>query len=221
MPNWSNIDTVLLDMDGTLLDLYFDNFFWLEVIPKAHAAKQNISEHAAKADIQTRYQAVQGNIQWYCLDYWQQQLGLPIMELKHQHQHLIKMRDDTPAFLTALKAQGKRVILFTNAHPDSMHLKVELTQLDNYIDELVSSHQYGASKEHQSMWQQAQAELGFDKDRTLFIDDSHAVLEAAKKFGIAHLVAIANPDSTQAAKPVAGFNNITDFSQLLKQVESN
>ncbi|HBT55971.1 MAG TPA: haloacid dehalogenase, partial [Pseudomonas sp.] len=33
MLNWNAIDTVLLDMDGTLLDLHFDNHFWLEHMP--------------------------------------------------------------------------------------------------------------------------------------------------------------------------------------------
>ncbi|MCP4043692.1 MAG: haloacid dehalogenase, partial [Gammaproteobacteria bacterium] len=31
--NWNSIHTVLLDMDGTLLDLHFDNQFWLEHVP--------------------------------------------------------------------------------------------------------------------------------------------------------------------------------------------
>ena len=35
MLNWSKIDTVLLDMDGTLLDLHYDSHFWLNVIPAA------------------------------------------------------------------------------------------------------------------------------------------------------------------------------------------
>ena len=31
--DWTRIDTILLDMDGTLLDLGFDNFFWREHVP--------------------------------------------------------------------------------------------------------------------------------------------------------------------------------------------
>ena len=33
--DWTSIDTVLLDMDGTLLDLRFDNWFWQEHVPDA------------------------------------------------------------------------------------------------------------------------------------------------------------------------------------------
>jgi 5'-nucleotidase len=33
--DWREIDTVLLDMDGTLLDLEFDSHFWLSLVPQA------------------------------------------------------------------------------------------------------------------------------------------------------------------------------------------
>jgi putative hydrolase of the HAD superfamily len=32
------IDTVLLDMDGTILDLKFDSHFWRELVPTKYAA---------------------------------------------------------------------------------------------------------------------------------------------------------------------------------------
>ncbi|WP_261594670.1 GMP/IMP nucleotidase [Pseudoalteromonas holothuriae] len=215
MLNWSQIDTVLLDMDGTLLDLHFDSYFWLHVVPTEHAKKQNISFEAAKIDILKRYEAVHGQIQWYCLDYWQQQLGLPIMALKKEIQHLISIREDVPEFLTALKKSGKKLILLTNAHPDSLSLKVELVDFAHYLDVLISTHQYGVSKESQSLWQQVHADLGFDKQRTLFVDDSLSVLNAAKEFGIGHLLAVANPDSKQPVNEITDYLSITDYRTLL------
>ncbi|MFU2510368.1 MAG: GMP/IMP nucleotidase [Pseudoalteromonas prydzensis] len=215
MLNWSKIDTVLLDMDGTLLDLHFDTHFWLTVIPEQHAIVQNISLAQAKADILKRYQAVSGQLQWYCLEYWEQQLNLPILELKRQHQHLIKVREDVPEFLTALRKAGKELILLTNAHPESVMLKFEQTNIDNYLDGVISTHQYGVSKEHQPLWQQVQAELGFKKQRTLFVDDSLAVLNAAKEYGIGHLLAVANPDSKQPHNEISDYLNVTDFRTLL------
>ena len=215
MLNWSKIDTVLLDMYGTLLDLHFDNHFWLNVIPEQLARKHNISVAEAFADIEKRYQAVEGKIQWYCLDYWQKELDLPIMELKREIQHLITVRDDVPEFLKALKAAGKELILLTNAHPDSLSLKGERTQFDQYLDKLISTHEYGVSKESQSLWQQVQVDLGFDKSRTLFVDDSLSVLASAKLFGIEHLLAVANPDSKQPVKDITGYLSITDYGTLL------
>ena len=41
--NWQAIDTVILDLDGTLIDLYFDHHFWKNVVPQAYAQKFNLS----------------------------------------------------------------------------------------------------------------------------------------------------------------------------------
>ncbi|ESP91284.1 MULTISPECIES: GMP/IMP nucleotidase [Pseudoalteromonas] len=220
MLNWSKIDTVLLDMDGTLLDLHFDNHFWLELIPRAHAQRQGLSLEQARADILARYEAVMGQIEWYCLDYWQEQLQLPIMELKREVQHLISVREDVPAFLQALKDADKELVLLTNAHPDSLSLKIERTQLsgtqfDGYLDKVISTHEYGVSKESQSLWHQVQADIGFDKTRTLFVDDSLSVLAAAKKYGIGHLLAINNPDSQQPPREITDYLAISDYRTLL------
>lgn len=215
MLNWSNIDTVLLDMDGTLLDLHFDNHFFLDVVPKAHAKRQGLTLEAARADILARYEAVMGQIEWYCLDYWQEQLQLPIMELKREVQHLISVRDDVPEFLDALRKSGKQLILLTNAHPNSLSLKIERTQFDQYLDKLVSTHEYGVSKESQELWHQVEQDLGFDKSRTLFVDDSISVLNAAKKFGIGHLLAVANPDSQQPAREIKEYLSVSDYRTLL------
>ncbi|MEI8704972.1 GMP/IMP nucleotidase [Pseudoalteromonas sp. B62] len=215
MLNWSKIDTVLLDMDGTLLDLHYDSHFWLNVIPAQHALARGISLDAAKADILKRYQAVSGQIQWYCLDYWEQQLSLPIMELKRESQHLIKMREDVPHFLTELKKAGKELILLTNAHPESVMLKFEHTAIDNYLDGVVSTHEYGVSKEQQSLWHKVQDDLGFNKQRTLFVDDSIAVLNAAREYGIEHLLAVANPDSQQPHNEIADYLSVTDYRKII------
>ncbi|MBH0094732.1 GMP/IMP nucleotidase [Pseudoalteromonas sp. SCQQ13] len=215
MLNWSKIDTVLLDMDGTLLDLHYDSHFWLNVIPQQHALAKNISFEAAQADISKRYQAVSGKIQWYCSDYWERQLNLPIMELKRQSKHLIKVRDDVPYFLTELKKAGKELILLTNAHPECVMLKFEQTAIDNYLDGVVSTHEYGVSKEQQSLWQQVQSDLGFNKSRTLFVDDSVPVLNAARQYGIEHLLAVANPDSQQPHNDIADYLNVTDYRKLI------
>lgn len=219
MLNWSEIDTVLLDMDGTLLDLHFDNHFWLEHTPKALAKKQNISIEQAKEIVQSQNDAVKGQLEWYCLDYWQQQLDLPIVELKQQIRHLIQLRDDTIPFLDALKAANKQVILVTNAHPDSLSLKVEMTQLDAHIDQLISVHPYGVSKESQLLWQKLQQDIGFDNQRTLFVDDSKAVLDSARQFGIKHLLAVANPDSKKPEQIKQGYLNTSDYRQLIADIK--
>ncbi|WP_448250123.1 GMP/IMP nucleotidase [Thalassotalea agariperforans] len=218
MINWTEINTVLLDMDGTLLDLNFDTEFWLEHVPLSIAKKKNITLEDAKDLIMSKYHSVSGQIEWYCLDYWQKELDLPILELKQELSHLIKIRDDVIPFLDALKAAGKRIVLVTNAHPDSLSLKIEKTQLDSYINELISCHIFGVTKESQKLWQKLQNHLNFENESTLFIDDSKQILLAAQEFGIKYIMAVANPDSTTPAKQVNGFINIEDYRTLLNDI---
>ncbi|WNC68971.1 GMP/IMP nucleotidase [Thalassotalea nanhaiensis] len=220
MFDWSKIHTVLLDMDGTLLDLHFDNHFWMEHLPKRYANHAQISLEQAHVYLKSRYEQVEGTISWYCLDYWAEQIQMPITELKREVQHLIKLRDDAHDFLVALKNSGREVILVTNAHPDSLSLKIERTQLHEYFDQLISCHQFGVTKESQLLWQRLQQHIGFDNENTLFVDDSINILDSAKNFGIKHLLAVANPDSKQANREITEYPAITDYSVLLNDIKN-
>ena len=215
MLDWRQIDTVLLDMDGTLLDLHFDNYFWLEHLPERWAAQTGLTVEQAKAQLKAEYDVLMGKLEWYCLDYWANRTGLAITELKREIQHKIRMRDDSPAFLTALRQSGKQVMLVTNAHPDSLSLKIEQTTLASYINTLVSVHEFGYTKEQQQLWQLLQQKYGFDPERTLFVDDSLPVLRSAQQFGIRHLLAITNPDSQQPARIITEFPAIDNYAVLL------
>ncbi len=215
---WSEISTVLIDMDGTILDLHFDNHFWLEHLPLRYSEKMSISLDAAKKKLKADYLAVVGTIEWYCLDYWSQKTQMPIKELKREIQHLIQLRSDAKSFLLALKASGRDVVMVTNAHPEALSLKIERTQLDQYFDTLYSTHEFGVSKESQLLWQRLQAKHGFDCDKTLFIDDSINILKSAKLYGVKHLLAIANPDSKKVATVITDFPAITSFDKLTAQL---
>ena len=218
MLDWSKIHTVLLDMDGTLLDLHFDNHFWMEHLPKRFSEHSNMPMAEAEKFLKSRYQSVEGTISWYCLDYWAEQINMPITELKKEVQHLIKLRDDAHDFLVALKQSGRKVILVTNAHPDSLSLKIERTELNKYFDELISCHQFGVTKESQLLWQRLQKHVGFKNDNTLFVDDSINILDSAKTFGIKYLLAVANPDSKQATRNITEYPAINDFNVLLNDI---
>lgn len=218
MLNWAQIDTVLLDMDGTLLDLHYDNYFWLQHLPQRWAEISGISRAEAEAQLKAEYAELTGKLEWYCLDYWGKRLQLPITELKREVMHKIAMRADVPAFLTALKRSGRQVALVTNAHPGSLSLKLERTELANYIDTLISTHEFGVTKEQQALWHQLQKRLGFDPQRTLFVDDSLPILQAARQFGIRHLLAVANPDSQQLSRQITEFPAVTDYSVLLDEI---
>jgi HAD superfamily hydrolase (TIGR01509 family) len=218
---WKDIHTVLLDMDGTLLDLHFDNHFWLEHVPKKLAEKHNIPLQTAKDIMAVECEQVVGTLSWYCLDFWTDKLDIDILEAKREIEHLISMREDSLPFIDALKSSGREVILVTNAHPDSLSLKVEHTQLDNHIDQLISTHEFAVTKESQVLWQRLQAKLGFNPQHTLFVDDSLGILKAAQKFGIKHLLAVSNPDSKLPAKDISDFPAIQDYRYLLDDIQAN
>ncbi|GAB5380075.1 MAG: GMP/IMP nucleotidase [Aliiglaciecola sp.] len=217
---WSQIKTVLLDMDGTLLDLHFDNHFWMQLLPEKMAKKRGISLEESKEFMHQEYQKVMGTINWYCLDYWAQKLDMDIVEAKQEINHLISVRDDTIPFLDALHESGREVVLVTNAHPDSLSLKVEHTQLDSHIDTLISTHEFGVTKESQKLWQQLQKRLGFDPKSTLFVDDSINILHAAQQFGIKHLLAVKNPDSQMESREIKEFPAIEDYRVLLNDIRN-
>jgi len=221
MLNWSKISTVLLDMDGTILDLHFDNHFWLEYFPARYSEKYGISIEEAKQKLHGHYEQLTGTIEWYCLDYWSEFTQMPIPQIKREIEHLIQLREDADEFLTALKQSGREVILVTNAHPDALSLKIERTQLDKYFDVLYSTHEFGVVKESQLLWKKLQEKQGFDVNKTLFVDDSLPVLKSAKKYGIQHILAVENPDSKKPANSFADFASISDYRQLTKDIIDN
>lgn len=214
-PDWQKIDTVLLDMDGTLLDLHFDTYFWMTYVPQCYAKLQGISEAEALAKLNKSFIGLHGTLDWYCLDYWSELTGLDIIKLKHDVAHKIAIRPQTLEFLEQLRHLNKRAVIVTNAHRDSVNLKIARTGLDKYVDRIISSHDYRQPKETSEFWCALQQNEPFDKTRTLFIDDSPAVLKSAARWGIEWLVSINNPDSQMSPQPSNGFFGINEFSQIL------
>ena len=214
-PDWQRIDTVLLDMDGTLLDLAFDNFFWLKLVPETYGKKHGLTPDEAQSVIRQEYHAVQHTLNWYCLDYWSERLGLDICAMTTQHGPRAVLRPDTVPFLDALTKSGKRRILLTNAHPHNLAVKLEHTGLASHLDLLLSTHTFGYPKEDQRLWQAVAHETGLHPDRTLFIDDSEPILDAAAQFGIRYCLGVTNPDSGLAEKTYLRHPATNDYCQLI------
>ncbi len=213
--DWNLIDTVLLDMDGTLLDLNFDNHFWQTHLPRQYAAARGVSAESVREDLMARFRARAGTLDWYSVDFWQTELEIDIMQLKEEIAHLIAVHPHVVDFLAALRASGRRIVLATNAHHKSVTLKMARTGLSPHFDNIVSSHALGAAKEEQAFWQSLQAIEPFNPARTLLVDDSLPVLDSARLYGIAHLVAVKKPDTTQREKRTGDYLALDDFSQLL------
>jgi putative hydrolase of the HAD superfamily len=214
MIDWSKIETVLLDMDGTLLDLRFDNYFWRSVVPEYYAHQENMSLDEAVGHLEPIFKAQEGLLNWYCLDYWTQELGIEIAKLKVDNQEHIKELPDTRAFLRQLQRSSKRCVLVTNAHADSLSIKMRKTGLIEFFDAIVSSHDIGYPKENQGFWEVLQKLEAFDKSTTVMVDDSLSVLRAADEFGIKYLVAITQPDSTEPPRIVHEYTAVDSIGKL-------
>ena len=215
MPPWSQIDTVMFDMDGTLLDLHFDNYFWQTFLPGAWARSQGIEEQTARERINAMYTEMRGTLNWYCLDYWAEQLGLNIMLLKHEVKHKIAIRPNVIDLLVNLRQHDKRILLITNAHPDSLSMKMQHTGIDRYFHRTISSHVLQLAKENHGFWARLKELEHYQPDRSMLIDDSLAVLRQADREGIRYLYGIHQPDSRQDPLLWEEYPQIIDFDHIM------
>ncbi len=215
MLDWSEIDSVFLDMDGTLLDLHFDNHFWLDHVRRRYAEKNGLTKEQALDELIPRFRSIEGTINWYCVDYWTHELGLDIALLKEEVQHLIQVHPYVTDFLERLAQQGKRRVLVTNAHQKSLALKMKNTPLAGLLDKIISAHELGLPKEEVSFWEKLAAIEKYNPARTLLIDDNLTALRSAGEYGIRHLLAIYKPDSKADIKDVGEFRGIYSFEEII------
>ena len=213
--NWEQIDTVLLDMDGCLLDLKYDNRLWNDLVPARYAVQQRISEDEARQRLYGHLTGEARELDFYCIDFWTGRTQLNIVALHHEMASFIRYRPGAAAFLGWLGAKGKRSVLVTNAHRLSLAVKDRYANLCGNFHRTISSHDFGHPKESAQFWPRlAQAE-SFDPAHTLLIDDNQAVLKAAASFGIGQLLTIAQPDSERPARCNLGFPAFNHFAEIM------
>ena len=215
MIDWNQIDTVFLDMDGTLLDLHYDNYFWLSHLPKRYAQLKSLAPEDAETHLHRMFHDHHGSLNWYCLDFWERELDIDLMQLKHEVADRIAYRPNAKKFLQAVRGTNRHTALVTNAHQGSIDIKFQYTDLEDHVDDVVTSHDFRVPKEDVAFWRELQRHKPFDPDRTVFIDDNEAVLAAARESGLKHLVSIAAPDSQKQAREQSDFPLLKDFSDVL------
>lgn len=219
MIDWREIETVLLDMDGTLLDLHFDNFFWKEYLPQRYAEIKGMDANEAKHYLLTEIRRIEGSLNWYSTDYWSETLEIDVVELKHEIGHKVAIRPYCIDFLDALRAARKDVVLVTNAHHDSLSLKMERTRIADKFDRLITVHEFALPKEDPQCWHEVHKRHPFEAQKTLLIDDNLRALESAREYGIASLLAIWQPDSKQPRREIEDFDAIHSFDEIMPVVE--
>jgi putative hydrolase of the HAD superfamily len=214
-PDWASIDTVLLDLDGTLLDLAFDNYVWMGRIPELYAEANGLSVPEAHAALAPKFRAVQGLLEWYSIEHWSRELRLDIEALHREEAARVAWLPGARGFLEELRWRGKRLALMTNSHPAILRIKHERTGVLDYLDSAYTSHGFGAPKEDQRFWQAALATEGYDPARTLFVDDSAAVLHSAIASGIRWVYGVRRPDTSRDPHRHEEFEAIDAVSDLL------
>jgi putative hydrolase of the HAD superfamily len=217
--DWSKVDFVLLDMDGTLLDLAFDNYFWRDLLPERYAQLRALSLEAARAELEPKFVAVQHTLPWYCIDHWSTVTGLDVAALKREIRERITPIPGVEAFLKVAQDSGRAMWVVTNAHRDSWQLKLEHTGFNRYFERIFSSHDFGFPKEDLRFWNALHAKQAFDPARALFVDDSMPVLSAAQAWGIAQVIGIRQPDSRLPERPIPGMRSVRTLAELAATID--
>ncbi len=205
----------MLDMDGTLLDLAYDNYMWLEHIPAEYARQNSIGEAKAREVLMAKFRSMEGKLEWYCLDHWSEVLDLDVKELHRKENDRISYLPGAREFLEAVLKHEIRLLLVTNSHSDTLEIKTEVTGITGFFDAIYTSHAIGHAKEDQPFWQALHEAEGFDRETTLFIDDNPSVLESARTFGISMLLNITRPDTRRPPRENRGFPTIESVASLI------
>ena len=214
-PDWSSIDNVLLDLDGTLLDLAFDNYIWLARIPELYAEQRGLSLAETFATLKPKFDGVQGTLAWYCIEHWSSELAIDVAAVHHEEAHRAAWLPGARGFLETLRERGKRLVLLTNSHPVILDIKHQRTGVLDYLDVAFSSHTFGVPKEHPNFWEQASRAAPFDPQRSIFIDDSAAVLHAAIAAGVRHVYGVRRFDTSRDPHRHEEFEAIDGVADLL------
>tara|TARA_B100000029_G_scaffold440940_1_gene458396 strand:+ start:308 stop:976 length:669 start_codon:yes stop_codon:yes gene_type:complete len=220
VPNLADISTLLLDMDGTLLDLNFDNYFWNHYLYQRYAEIHDVPNDEARNHVGETLSREHGNLNWYCTDHWSNEFQIDIIALKREVADLIRYRDGACQFLRQLKTIPIEVILVTNAHHDVIALKHEHTGLLDFLPDLICSHDYGIPKERAMFWHQLTKDRNLDQSKAMLIDDNISILEAAQQAGIAFQLGIIKPDSRRTHATVTHFPLIDNLLDLTVGVSS-
>lgn len=211
----AEVDTLVLDLDGTLLDLAYDTHFWLELLPAHYGQLHGLTPAQALDVILPRMRAWEGTLAWYSIDAWSQALGMDVAALKRRFPERIGWLPGAREFLERQRAAGRRLVLATNSHPETLRIKDRKAGIRDFLDAMYSSHEFDAPKEYAEFWLRLRRVVGYDPARTAFIDDNPKVLEAARAAGISLAIAVTDPDSSRPQRePPPGYPHVRRVADI-------
>lgn len=215
---WSDIETVLLDLDGTVIDLAFDNFLWGDLLPE-YAAK---ALGACEAEIAREIELASSDrppLTYYSVEHWSQHFATDVVALHRELQHFVFYRKGSLEFLRQVRNRVNRVVVVSNGHPSAIAVKNSALNFSSLVDVVFSAFDLGTPKQDYAFWARLREIEPFQPDRTLFVDDTPAVLKAARNFGIGHVFAIDQPDTTQPPVATTHKPSIRYLSELVDPVD--
>ena len=214
---WDVIETFFLDMDGTLLDLAYDNYFWHEHIPNLYSKKVKTTFTEAKIIFEGMYMEKKGTIEWYSINYWSDILNINLKSEILNTKDKISVLPNAIEFLKTLKKNQINTVLITNCPREMLNIKITQTKLWGYFNKIISSHDYGYAKETENFWNILNKNIIYNKEKTFFIDDNENVLKFAEKNGIKNLISINYPDSKREKQIVENYTSINNVSCFSKK----
>ncbi len=214
-PDWDKIDTVLLDMDGTLIDKRHEDDFWGEDVPKAYAKKKGISLETAKQIAYKKYHAIEGTYDWSDVGHWEKEFGVKLWGIKKESVMKMRLHPHTLRFLKFLKKNKKKVYLVTASMPRDLKMKLKHLKMTEYFDKIYTQFDINETKTTKQFWIKLQKVNGYDNDRTLLAEDTEAVTNAAKLAGIRWFIYKSLYSSKKPPVTPKGFFCVRHFDEVI------
>ncbi|MDR3089055.1 MAG: HAD hydrolase-like protein [Desulfobulbaceae bacterium] len=207
------VSYLLLDLDGTLLDAHFDDYFWEDFLPNLIAKRDGMTPDAAREKLLTLYNEARCSLRWADVEYWSERLAVDIVALKRRQAHLIRPHDGALDFLARIENLGANRVLVTDAHPKTLALKLEKVDIGRFFDTIIRAEDLGAAKTEALFWQRLAA-MGYDLGRSFLIDDNLAVLRQARRQGVGHCAHVTRPNSRRRAQATSEFFAVASVADL-------
>jgi|TARA_B110000014_G_C20049531_1_gene545880 putative hydrolase of the HAD superfamily len=212
---FKDIECLLIDMDGVILDNAYDNDFWQNQIPEVIADSKGIAFDDAKRLAIQIFNYKKNTKDWYDVDYWSNMLNIDIEAQKRSEKSFsrISLYDGVIDTLSVLKNKTK-MILITNAHRKTLNIKLEKYNLTPYFDEMVCAHELNYVKEDIQLWYMLRSKYRLDYEKTLLVEDTINNINVGLSAGISGAIYVGDEKFTVSDKII----KLSSINQILSAV---